>query len=167
MARRFAWPARLRSRRLWLMVLAAILVLRIALPYAVRPVLAWQASKATNARVDIGDVDLALYRAGIALNDVTVRPAGWTPEHDNGDPPLISWKRPAVAVHWLPLLRKTIQLRELELESPRVAVDRLQDGEINLMGLVPASSTQPAPQPPAAAQAKASAKPGLCVGVAR
>src|SRR5262249_57079592 len=121
MARRFAWPARLRSRRLWLVVLGAILVLRIALPYVVRPILASQASKATTARVDIGDVDLALYRAGIALNDVTVRPAGWTPEHDTGDPPLISWKRLAVAVRWLPLLRKTIQLRELELESPRVA----------------------------------------------
>src|SRR5262249_59155748 len=110
MARRFAWPARLRSRRLWLLVLASILVLRIALPYVVRPILAWQASKATNARVDIGDVDLALYRAGIALNDVTVRPAGWTPEHDNGDPPLISWKRLALAVHRPPPLRKTTPL---------------------------------------------------------
>src|SRR5262249_9697925 len=110
MARRFAWPARLRSRRLWLVVLGAILVLRIALPYVVRPVLAWQASKATNARVDIGDVDLALYRAGIALNDVAVRPAGWTPEHDNGDPPLISWKRLAVAVHLLPLFRTDLPL---------------------------------------------------------
>ena len=81
MARRFAWPARLRSRRLWLVVLGAVLVLRIALPYALRPIIASQASKAINARVDIGDVDLALYRAGIALNDVTVRPAGWSPEH--------------------------------------------------------------------------------------
>ena len=76
MARRFAWPARLRSRRLWLVVLGAVLVLRIALPYALRPIIASQASKAVNARVDIGGVDLALYRAGIALNDVTVRPAG-------------------------------------------------------------------------------------------
>src|SRR5262249_61313531 len=121
MARRFAWPARLRSRRLWLVVLGAILVLRIALPYVVRPILASQASKATTARVDIGDVDLALYRAGIALNDVTVRPAGWTPEHDTGDPPLISWKRLAVAVRWLPLLRKTIPLRGPDREPPRRA----------------------------------------------
>src|SRR5262249_52381631 len=116
---------------------------------------------------DIGDVDLALYRAGIALNDVTVRPAGWTPEHDTGDPPLISWKRLAVAVHWLPLFRKTIQLREVELESPRVAGARLQDGEINLMGLVPASSTQPAPEQPAGTGDKAAAKPGWGYGVDR
>src|SRR5262249_34402412 len=61
---------------------------------------------------------------------------------------LIAWKRFEVAVRWLPLLRKTIQLRELVLESPRVAVDRLQDGGFNLMGLVPASSTEPTAQQP-------------------
>jgi hypothetical protein len=170
MPRRFAWPARLRSRRLWLVVLGAALVLRIALPYALRPIIASQASKAINARVDIGDVDLALYRAGIALNDVTIRPAGWSPEHDNGDPPLIAWKRFETAVRWLPLLRKTIRLREVVLESPRVAVDRLQDGDINLMGLVPASSAAPA-APPAAGQkdqtTQAPAKPGWGLGVDR
>src|SRR5262245_9410237 len=170
MARRFAWPARLRSRRLWLVVLGAVLVLRIALPYALRPIIASQASKAINARVDIGDVDLALYRAGITLNDVTVRPAGWSPDHDNGDPPLIAWKRFEVAVRWLPLLRKTIQLRELVLESPRVAVDRLQDGGFNLMGLVPASSTEPTAQQPVPEKDNtqpAPAKPGWGFGVDR
>ena len=67
MARRFAWPARLRSRRLWLVVLGAVLVLRVALPYALRPIIASHASKAVNARVDIGGVDLALYRAGTVV----------------------------------------------------------------------------------------------------
>ncbi len=167
MARRFAWPARLRSRRLWLAVLGAVLVLRVVLPYALRPILASQASKAVNARVDIGDVDLALYRAGIALDDVTVHPTGWSPEHDTGDPPLVAWKRFETAVRWLPLLRKTIQLREVVLESPRVAVDRLQDGEINLMGLVPASSTEPVPEQPAGTKEKAPAKPGWGFGVDR
>ena len=150
-------------------MLGAVLVLRIALPYALRPIIASQASKAINARVDIGDVDLALYRAGIALNDVTVRPAGWSPEHDNGDPPLIAWKRFEVAVRWLPLFRKIIQLREVVLESPRVAVDRLQDGGFNLMGLVPASSTEPAtpPAPAKDAAQPAPAKPGWGLGVDR
>jgi hypothetical protein len=155
---------------LWLAVLGAVLVLRVALPYALRPILASQASKAINARVDIGDVDLALYRAGIALDDVTVHPAGWSPEHDTGDPPLVAWKRFETAVRWLPLLRKTIQLREVELESPRVAVDRLQDGGFNLLGLVPASPTAPAAQPAAGAKdqtAQAPAKPGWGFGVDR
>ncbi len=138
MARRLRWPSLLESRRFWLIALGIAVVLRIALPYALRPILESQASQAINAWVDIGDVDLALHRAGIALEDVAVRPAGWTPEGDTGDPPLIAWKRLAVAVRWLPLLWKTIQLRELTLESPRVAIDRLQDGGLNLMALAPA-----------------------------
>jgi hypothetical protein len=146
---RLAWFFRLKRWQRWAVALGiAGLLLRIALPYALRPLLASRASRAINAHVEIGDVDLALYRAGIALDDVTVRPAGWTPETDNGDPPLIAWKRFAVAVRWLPLLRKTIQLREIVLESPRVAVDRLQDGGFNILALVPASPAEPA-HPPA------------------
>lgn len=142
MARRLTWPRFLKSRRFWLVALGVALVLRIALPYALRPILESQASAAINARVDIGDVDLALYRAGIALEDVAVRPAGWTPETDTGDPPLIAWTRFATAVRWLPLLWKTIQLRELILESPRVAIDRLQDGGLNLLALVPSTPVE-------------------------
>jgi hypothetical protein len=146
MARRLTWPPLLRSRRFWLIVLGIALALRIALPYALRPVLESQASQRLNARVDIGDVDLALYRAGIALEDVAIRPAGWTPETDTGDRPIIAWKRFAVAVRWLPLLWKTIQLRELELESPRVAIDRLQDGDLNLSALVPSEQETAEPE---------------------
>src|SRR5262249_60931928 len=57
--------------------------------------------------------------------------------------------------------------REVGLEARGGAVARLQDGEINLMGLVPASSRQPAPEQPAAAGDKASAKPGWGFGVDR
>src|SRR5262245_24390561 len=146
MTPRLAWPVGLKRWQRWAIALGAVVVvLRVALPYALRPLLESRASQAINARVDIGGVDLALYRAGIALDDVTVRPAGWTPETDNGDPPLIAWKRFAVAVHWLPLLRKTIRLRELIVESPRVAVDRLQDGGFNILALVPATTPEQAP----------------------
>ncbi len=74
-----------------------------------------------------------------------------------------------MAVRWLPLFRKIIQLREVVLESPRVAVDRLQDGGFNLMGLVPASSTEPATPPAPAKDAAhpAPAKPGWGFGVDR
>src|SRR5262245_153665 len=157
MTRPFSWPVRLGPWRRWAIALGvALVVLRVALPYALRPLLESQASKAINARVDIGDVDLALHRAGIALEDVAVHPARWTPDMGGGEPALIAWKRFAVAVHWLPLLRKTIQLRELVLESPRVALDRLQDGGLNVMALVPASGTPaaaPEGTPPPAAGA--------------
>jgi Domain of Unknown Function (DUF748)/AsmA family len=157
MARRLRWPPVLESRRFWLIVLGVAVLLRVVLPYALRPILESKASQALNARVDIGDVDLALYRAGIALEDVAVHPAGWTPETDTGDPPLIAWKRFAVAVRWLPILRKVVQLRELELESPRVAIDRLQDGGFNLMALAPkteepAQTAAPPASPEAAAE---------------
>src|SRR4029077_20333302 len=138
MTSRLAWFFRLKRWQRWAIVLGIVAVLlRIALPYALRPLLASRASQASNAHVESGGIALALSRAGIARDDVTVRPAGWKPEADTGDPPLISWKRFAGAVRWLPLLRKTIRLRELILDSPRVAVDRLQDGGFNILALIP------------------------------
>ncbi|MBI1816737.1 MAG: DUF748 domain-containing protein [Deltaproteobacteria bacterium] len=141
-------PHLYRWRR-WLTVLAVVFIIRIALPAIVRRVAMSQASQALHAQVEIGDVDLALLRGGIALKDVTVRaalPNGSPEDVPNTAPPLIAWKRFAIEVRWLPLFRKTIQLREVVLESPRVALDRLADGGINLLALVPASST-PAPTP--------------------
>ena len=135
----------LLSRHRLASALGLIVLLRAALPYALRPVLERQASQAINAHVTIGDVDLALHRAGIALEDVAVHPVTWTPETDTGEPPLIAWKRFAVAVRWLPLFQKTVQLRELVLESPRVALDRLQDGGLNVAALAPASEENAAP----------------------
>jgi hypothetical protein len=162
MARRLTWPPLLNSRRFWVIVLGVAVALRIALPYALRPILESEASQRINARVHIGDVDLALYRAGIALDDVAIRPAGWGPETDSGDPPIIAWKRFAVAVRWLPLVWKTIQLRELVLESPRVAIDRLQDGGINLMALVP--SEQESAEAEATKSAPGAAEPAKTGG---
>jgi uncharacterized protein involved in outer membrane biogenesis len=65
------------------------------------------------------------------------------------DQPLIAWKRLAVELRWLPLFRKTIQLRKVVLDSPHVALDRLANGQINLMALVPVSHkpAEPAPAP--------------------
>jgi hypothetical protein len=125
----------------------------MALPYALRPILAAQASKLLRARVEIGDVDLALLRGGIALEDVAVRPADAAPGAT--EPPLIAWKRFAVALRWLPLFRHTVRLRTLELDSPRIALDRLESGELNLLALVPA--TEPSPAPPSATPAPPSA----------
>src|SRR5438046_1291511 len=96
-------PAFWRRRRV-LLALAVLLALRAALPVVVRRQLVSRASEALHARVDVGDVDLALLRGGIALKDVAIRPAGAAPDA----PPLIAWKRFAVAVRWLPLLRHTV-----------------------------------------------------------
>ena len=63
-------------------------------------------------------------------------PAG-TPPAFSANPPLIAFKRFAVELHYWPLVHKTVQLRDIELVSPRVALDRLADGELNLLALVP------------------------------
>ncbi len=138
-------------------MLAVLVVIRAALPLVLRHVLASRASQALRARVEIGDVDLALLRCGIALTDVTIRSAA-SQEAGSDDRPLIAWKRFAVAVRWLPLFQKTVRLREVVLESPRVALDRLDDGRWNLLALVPEQHTAPTPEttpPPSAARGAA------------
>jgi len=129
-----------------LLVLA--LGVRALLPDVVRRVLAAQASKALRARVTIGDVDLALLRGAIALDDVAVRPAAAPGAAD--EPVLVAWKRLVLSVRWLPLMRRTVRLRALELDGARVALERRADGTLNLAALVPAGSPAPAGTPPPA-----------------
>src|SRR5215470_2180752 len=137
-----SWRRRLHRWRWWLLALALIIAVRVALPFVLRRVIASQASQALHARVDVGDVDLALYKGGVALRDVAVRAAGAPPppavQPANGpafpdNAPLIAFKRFAVELRYWPLFSKTIQLRNIELESPRVALDRLASGDLNLM----------------------------------
>ena len=177
MNRRLSWPAGLRRWRRWIIALLILIAVRVLLPAILRSVIASQASKAVHARVEVGDVDLALYKLGVVLKDVAVHAA--SPSADGGaasgaatpaatpgaaaesqaaqaaagpsEPPLIAWKRFAVSVRWLPLFKKAVILREVELDSPRIALERLPDGKLNLMALVPASSEE-APPPPTPAQ---------------
>ncbi|MBI4514788.1 MAG: DUF748 domain-containing protein [Deltaproteobacteria bacterium] len=166
MTARFAWLNRWRR---WIALLGVLLVIRAALPEAVRRLLVSQASQALHARVEIGDVDLSLLWGGIGLSDVTVRAAAG--EADT--PPLLAWKRLAVELRWLQLLGKTVRLREVVLESPRVALDRLEDGQLNLLALVPASAAPaataatPAPQSTLGAETPAPANVGWGFGVDR
>lgn len=152
----------------WLIALAVLVIaIRLALPPILRSVMASQASQLLNARVEIGDVDLALLRGGVALVDVAVReaakepaagevaeaPAATQPQTEGEGAaapaeslPLIGWKRLAVELDWLPLFSKTIRLHAIELESPFVAVDRLESGDINLAALVPKSDPEAVPK---------------------
>jgi len=175
------WRGRLYRWRWWLAALAVLITVRAVLPLVLRKVLVDQASQALRARVEVGDVDLALLRGGIALEDVAVRAGPAQPSTEPGHPstdsgrteepapasaahtpspvrpelvegrpptappafgddaPLVAFKRFAVELRFLPLFSKTIQLRDIELESPRVALDRLASGDLNLLALVPQS----------------------------
>jgi uncharacterized protein involved in outer membrane biogenesis len=134
----------LYRRRRWLILLGILLAVRGALPEILRRVLVSQVSQRLQTRVEIGDVDLALHRGGVALKNVALySPAPLAPD----EPPLVAWQRFAVEMRYLPLLWKTVQLRRVVLEGPHVALDRLSNGEINLRRLVPPSEPAP-PQPP-------------------
>jgi len=148
--------AALKRWRRWIIFFGILVAVRVGLPLALRPILASQASQLLRAHVEVGDVDLALLWGGVALEDVAVRataePDAAATPGESPAPPLIAWKRLAVSVYWLPLLRKTVRLRELEIESPRVRLDRLMNGQLNLLALLPGSTEAPAPEatPPAA-----------------
>ena len=55
----------------------------------------------------------------------------------SGEAPIVAFKRFAVELRYWPLFSKTIQLRDVALEGPRVALDRLASGDLNIMALVP------------------------------
>ncbi len=128
-------------RRWWLWALILlVLVVRMALPEVLRRVAESKASELLRTKVQIGDVDLSLLGGGIALEDVKVQSPN---PADAGEGPLIAWKRLAVGVRYLPLFRKTVRFKEIALDAPRVVLDRLASGEINLQQLVPKSEATP------------------------
>ncbi len=187
------WRERAYRWRWWLAALGLLLVVRAALPEVLRRVIVSQASEALRARVDVGDVDLRLWRGGVALEDVAVRPLGAPdrpPPPPDADPnavppafdeysPILGFKRFAVEVRFLPLFSKIVQVRGIELDSPRVALDRLASGDINVMALVPkqevtvetgatpGAAETPPPTPPASADSRgdAAADSGWNVGL--
>jgi len=146
--------------RRWLIALAIIILVRVLLPIVLRKVIVSQASKALHATVQVGDVDLGLFRGFVALKDVAVRATTAPPD----SPPLIGWKLFAVDLRWLALFHKRIQLAEVVLDTPHVSLERLKGGDLNLMTLVPKRSGEP---PPAPTPAEAPPKPGWAFGVDR
>ncbi len=160
MSRPFPWRVWVYRWRRWLIAAAVVLVVRALLPFVLQRVIASQASQMLHARVEVGDVDLALLQGGVALKDVAVFPANAAADTH----PLVAWKLFSVELRWLPLFHKTIQLEELVLDSPSVSLERLRDGGLNLSALVPKAGAKPAP---AAAPAESSPKPGWGFGVDR
>lgn len=164
------WRTRLHRWRWWLVAAGVLIAIRVALPEILRRVIISQASQHLHARVDVGDVDLRLWRGGVALEDVAIRAADAPappPPPEDADPeappppfdeysPILGFQRLAVELRYLPLFSRTIQIRELTLNRPRVALDRLASGDLNVMALVPAGTETaeptPVPTPEAAAE---------------
>jgi hypothetical protein len=168
-----AW--RHRRRPLLLAIVGLLAVIRIALPYALRPIAVSQSDSALVGRIELEDIDLSLLRGGITLHGLEVHaqerpvvpaeaePATEAKPASEGEPetgaravaqaeslaqvlpPVFEAKRLWVQISWLALLTKTIEVEELELEGFAVRVDRQRDGLV-LPKAAP-SDAPPAPEP--------------------
>src|SRR5438132_611666 len=122
-----SWLAR-RRVRIALVLLALAVAVRGALPPVLRRVIVSQGNAALAGRLEVGDVDLSLLLGGAALKDVALRAERAGPT----DPPLLAFRRLYVRVGWLPLLRRTLRVKDFALEGLAVNVDRLQNGALVL-----------------------------------
>ncbi len=179
-----AWKARLWRRRRWLFALGLAVVVRVSLPAILRPILVSQAEQLLKAHVELGDVDLHLLGAGVVLKDFAIRvheqgeaPVGAPQPSGAGEASIVAWKSLAIDVHWLPLFKRTVEFGSIILDSPRIALDRLESGEVNAEPLIRAltspsgearstpDATSASPSPLATATpAEATAAPATTTG---
>ncbi len=110
---------------LWLSLLALLVALRLALPLLVAPLAEERLSRILDAEVEIGDLSFAPIDAVVTLHDVTVHPR--TAAQAPGDAsrsehaaPAITAQQVRLDLQWLPLLHRSLVVRELALEGARV-----------------------------------------------
>ncbi|MEW6272246.1 MAG: DUF748 domain-containing protein, partial [Thermodesulfobacteriota bacterium] len=118
----------------WLSVLALLVALRIALPLVVGPLVEERLTRALGARVEVGDVSFAPIDAVVTLGNVRVqRPGAPVPaEHEDEPDPAIVASRVRLDLQWLPLLHRSLVVREVALESARIELERSPDGGTSL-----------------------------------
>ncbi|HTO69692.1 MAG TPA: DUF748 domain-containing protein [Myxococcota bacterium] len=142
-----AQALRVRRNQIWLAVFALLLAFRIALPYALRPIIVSQADQALVGRIALRDMDLSLIRGGVTLRGLEVYsdelPPPGSPPPAEAKPPLFSAQRLWVQISWLELVVKTIEVKSLELDDFVVRLDRLKDGLV-----LPKPVPSPEPEKP-------------------
>lgn len=121
---------------------ALLLLLGFALPRAVAPLVAARLARALGTRVEIGALTFQPIDAVVTLHDVVVHAPGSAPADHT--PPIVA-ERVRADLQWLPLLHRTLQVRELEFESARVDLDRFPDGHFGLANLERANPTSELP----------------------
>jgi len=113
---------RRRSRwRPWLVLLAIVVAIRLLLTIVLTPLAEERLSRLVGTRVDVGDVTFAPIDAVVTLRNVVVHPAG----ESVAAAPTITAKRVQLDVQWLPLLHRSLLLRELRVEGARGDLERL------------------------------------------
>ncbi|HKE10581.1 MAG TPA: DUF748 domain-containing protein, partial [Myxococcota bacterium] len=157
-----------RRRNLLLLgILVLLLAARIALPYVLRREIVSRADQALTGQIELDNLDLSLWKGGVTLHGLRVyaqkRPPQPAPGHESsatakpgGHPegavslraPVFSVSRLWVEIGWLALLRKTLNVREIALDSFAVRLDRAHDGGLVIPRPLPsATPTPPKPEP--------------------
>jgi hypothetical protein len=142
-------PRRSRWRRRLAVAAAALVVLavafRVALPFAVEravPALAERFGFAAS----VANVDFALLAGHVSIEGLSVAPQAKT-SAGAAAPRLLGLGRLFVNLEWLRLLRGEVEVAELLLEKPELALVRAADGYIELPALPPSAEPETAPEP--------------------
>ncbi|HBZ69836.1 MAG TPA: hypothetical protein DEP35_08925 [Deltaproteobacteria bacterium] len=152
----------LRRRRN--LVLLGVLVLlvagRVALPFILRREIVSQTDKAITGHIELDDLDLSLFRGGVTLHGLRVYaeklptgpPSGRTSGSGQTEPavaapkgaPIFSVSHLWVQISWFALVRKTLAVKEIALDTFSVRLDRARDGGL----VLPHPQPSPGPAPP-------------------
>lgn len=162
-ARVLAWTGtrRFRRRAAWLLV--GVLAVRAALPLVIERVAESVGTAQLGRRVEIADVDLALWVGGLTVEGVAVGPLG----PPGGEPPefapeeaQLAVRRLVVDLGWLALASGEVRLEELAIDGPRWL--SLRDAEGHLVPLLRPVVAVEEPEP-----ADEEAGPGLALRIDR
>jgi hypothetical protein len=116
-------PARLRWRP-WIWLFVLLVAFRFVLGMVFAPLAEKSLSRVLGARVEVGDVSFAPIDAVVTLRHVVVHVPGADADAD-AKPPLTAG-RVRIDVQWLPLLHRSLVVRQLTLEEAHVDLERLR-----------------------------------------
>lgn len=120
----FSRLVRARRNRILIGLTALLIVGRVLLPYALRPILVARVDEALVGHIELADLDLSLLRGGVTLHDFSVH----VDERPTGAPALFEARRLWTQISWLALLDRTLEIEEFEVEDFAVRLDRFEEG---------------------------------------
>lgn len=119
-----------RARRIGI-ALAVLLVLRIALPYAIAAGIGWAGPRYVGVPISVANVDLGVLRGRIVFDGLAVAGPGHAPTPEGDIDPataLLRWDRLDLNFEWLELLRGRLRLSDLSLAAPTARVELDAEG---------------------------------------
>ena len=146
-----------RTLRIILVIAAVLVVLVLAAPFLIpvnqfRPTIEEKASAALGRKVDVGNLSLSLFSGSLAADNLSIAD---DPKFSKS--PFLSAKSIQVGVDLLPLiLRKELNIRDIVIDSPEVALLRSGAGEWNYSSFGAAAAKSQGKQAPPTPRAQQS-----------